>query len=197
MNHYIDILIQANPEISEPVLMSDLLSRLHRALLKRGQDPKPDSGIVALEGSEHIAISFPDYRITLGNRLRLHGTQAALTQLEASAWRRSFSGSCQLTEMTAIPEVHRWLRVQRQREGLSAAKLRRLAKRANGAVNAENLKEIQARKGIINTPFAGLKSTSTGQGFRLAIVQQRANEAGSGGFNSFGLSKNGACIPLF
>ncbi|MCK5355966.1 MAG: type I-F CRISPR-associated endoribonuclease Cas6/Csy4, partial [Methyloprofundus sp.] len=90
MNHYIDILIKPDEEMRENVLLNKVYAKFHKALF-------------TLQASD-IAVSFPQYKIILGKKLRIHGTESKLTALQASEWLGGLSGYCDISVIQAIPE---------------------------------------------------------------------------------------------
>ena len=74
-SHYIDITLLPDPEFSHAHLLGALVAKLHRALVQLKADD--------------IGISFPRYNLrprSLGDVLRLHGTEAALQRLMELPW---------------------------------------------------------------------------------------------------------------
>lgn len=91
MDAYLEIRLLPDPEFAPTTLMNVLFSKLHHAL-------------TALGGGK-IGVSFPDVepkKPALGQRLRLHGSQADLAALMASSL---LVGMRDHTAVTAIAEV--------------------------------------------------------------------------------------------
>ena len=72
MNNYFDVKILADDELPATMLINALYAKLHKALYDLD--------------STNIGVSFPAYKVTLGDMLRIHGTKAVLEQLQAKNW---------------------------------------------------------------------------------------------------------------
>lgn len=184
MDHYVDIQLLPDPELSQPVLMSALFAKIHSALisLKRVQ----------------IGISFPKIQALktdgLGDCLRVHGNiddlQLLLPQLTAFDY--AVSG-----HVLQIPALTKQCTVRRVQVDSSPERLRRrLMKRKH--VSAAEARQLISDRAVkrLDLPFIMLRSRSTGQMFRLFIEQKQIDTAVTGEFNSYGLS-NSATLPFF
>jgi CRISPR-associated endonuclease Csy4 len=184
MDHYVDIQLLSDPELSQPVLMSALFAKIH-------------STLVALN-SKHIGISFPKMQILktggLGDCVRAHGSSDDLQLLLPLL---SVFDYAIVKAVSPIPTSTNYCTVRRVQVDSSLDCLRRrLMKR-------KNMSEADARQLIsgntlkrLDLPFVTIKSRSTGQMFRLFIEQKQVDTAMSGEFNNYGLS-NSATLPLF
>lgn len=183
MNFYIDILILLDPEFPATVLMNSLYSKLHKALYDLH--------------STSIGISFPKYSVTLGNVLRIHGSNTDLKKLGKLNWVGSMDTFCKITEIQEVPKNHQYRIVSRKQASMSQSKLRRLVKR--GSIKEDEVANYEKTKNKkdLSEPFLELVSNSNGQHHRRYIdLGQLLDEPKSGTFDSFGLSKNGT-IPWF
>lgn len=189
MDHYVDIDVRPDPEFPTHQLLSALYAKLHRALVA--------------QGSDRIGVSFPGVRtdaphLGLGTRLRLHGGPADLSALLASDWLAGMRDHVTLAHVAAVPPGAQYRAVQRVQTASSPERLRRRLMRRHG-LNAD-----EARVRIPDTvacftdlPYLQLRSTSTGQSFRLFISHGPLQLAPvSGDFNAYGLSQGGT-IPWF
>ena len=187
MDHHIDIDVLPDPEFPTYQLMNALYAKLHRAL--------------AAENSTRIGVSFPGFSLKaphLGTRLRLHGDVAALSALMASGWATGMRDHVTLTPPTQVPETTKHRIVRRIQVKSSPERLRRRLMRRH------DLDAQQARQRIpdevahmAKQPYVQLRSTSTGQSFRLFIDHGPAqSHATAGDFNTYGLSQV-ATIPWF
>lgn len=184
MNNYIDIKILPDQEFSPSLLMNALFAKLHRALVEAGHG--------------EVGVSFPQAQKTLGDTIRLHGSQGALQRLMAIGWLKGLTDYTCVTAITAVPDNCRYRVVKRVQAKSSVERMyRRSVKK--GWLTAE---EAEAR---INTgkeqqltlPFVQLKSQSSGQAFRLFIQQGKLLDAPvKGGFSAYGLS-DVATVPWF
>lgn len=183
MNYYLDIRIQPDPEFPATVLMNAIYSKLHKALYD--------------QHSTTIGVSFPLYKLTLGNVLRLHGTAEALDKLQCQNWIGGMSGYCQQSDILQVPTNAKFRTVSRQQSTMSSAKLRRLIKR--GSITEEEAKNYTAKmftKGLDN-PYLELTSSSNGQRHRRYIeFGSLLDSPVEGDFDQFGLSKT-ATVPWF
>jgi CRISPR-associated endonuclease Csy4 len=187
MDHYVDIDVRPDPEFPAYQLMSALYAKLHRAL-------------VARQGAG-IGVSFPGFDpqgTHLGTRLRLHGSLAALAELLEGDWLTGMRDHVALAPPRPVPPDARHRFVKRVQVKSSPERLRRRLMRRS------SLDEREARERIpdelvqlTRLPFVQLRSTSTGQSFRLFIEHGPMQPgAAAGGFNAYGLSQ-GATIPWF
>jgi len=196
VNHYIDVDVQPDPDFPATQLMSALYGRLHRAL--------------AGEGTTEVGVSFPQMFERLGSNprhqehllgccMRLHGTSAALATLLASDWLKGMRDHVDMTPMHPVPAQATHRKVYRVQTKSSPERLRRRFMRRH------NVSEQEARARIpddmapryASWPSVDLRSSSTGQSFKLFIAhgpEQPEPEAGS--FSAYGLSQ-GSTIPWF
>lgn len=186
-SHYIDITLLPDPEFSHAHLLGALVSKLHRAL-------------VQLKAAD-IGISFPRYSLrprSLGEVLRLHGTDAALQRLMELPWLQGMRDHVQLTALLQAPlDAPRW-QVQRRQFKTSVDRLRRRRmRRKNETLEQAAVAIPDSVERCLKLPFVQLRSTSTGQPFSL-FVDQGPSRAGAvpGRFNTYGLSL-GSTIPWF
>lgn len=186
MDRYIDIQVLPDPEFSQPQLMSALFSKLHRALaeLKRTD----------------IGLSFPKVHSKgLGDRLRLHGSEAALNQLMALDWLKGMRDHSDVEPVRAVPEAVQYRVVRRVQSDSSPERLRNRLTRRKGLTEAQALEQIPAHTPakLLSLPFVSLRSQSTGQSFKL-FIEHGALIAQSqpGDFSAYGLSAQ-ATIPWF
>lgn len=183
MKHYIDSVLSPDPEFVETTLMNALMSKLHKALHELA--------------STSIGVSFPNYQVTLGNKLRIHGTESDLKNLQAKDWLGGMKGYCEITDIKPIPSKVKYRTVSRKQTTMSQAKLRRLIKRKS--ITEEEIKQYKAKmfsKGLDN-PYLEIVSNSNHQKHRRYIeFGELTNNPTNGEFDSFGLSKT-ATIPWF
>ena len=111
MNFYQDIRVLEDPEFKESMLMAALFAKLHRAL--------------GAYGEGDIGISFPRAEKILGDTIRLHGTQQALSAIAATPWLKGLRDYTQCSEILAVPEKVAYRTVSRVQVKSSAERLRR------------------------------------------------------------------------
>ena len=187
LGHYIELRLRPDPEVVPTHLLAALYTRAHRTL--------------AAQGSTNIALTFPDYsaeRHTLGERLRLHGSEADLQPWATGQWLGSLRDHVSAAPVAAVPAHAQHRTLRRVQVKSSPERLRRrLMKR-------HQLSEAQARERIpdsvactTNLPYLQLSSTSTAQQFKLFLALGGAqNGVQTGDFNAYGLSTT-ATVPWF
>ena len=183
MNKYIDIILQPDAEMRLNWLTNAIYTKLHKALFDNR--------------STTIGISFPNYKVTLGNVLRLHGNEPDLSNLMNKNWLGGMSGYCHVSDIQAVPDSVQHRTVSRVQTNMSQSKLRRLIKR--GSISEEEAKNYKARmfsQGLDN-PYIELQSSSNGHKHRRYIQFGESKETPvAGEFDQFGLSKT-ATVPWF
>ena len=183
MDFYIDITLTSDAETSVNRLLNAVYTKLHKALF----DLKADS----------IGVSFPAYRVLLGNRLRIHGSNSSLEKLQQLNWIGDLTGYCQISDVLAVPQNCQFRTVKRIQTTMSQSKLKRLIKR--GSITDEEAKVYREKmfsKGLDN-PYIELESTSNGHKHRRYFAFGELLEKPIVGFfDHFGLSK-AATIPCF
>lgn len=190
MDHYLDIDLRPDPEFAPHQLMSALFARLHRALVA---DP-----------SLELAVSFPRHRADLraphlGDRLRLHGSQAALNRLTAGDWLAGLRDHVAVAAAPAVvPPGARHRAVRRVQAKSSPERLRRRLMKRHGLDAEEARRRIPDEAAeTLGLPFLHLRSASTGQVFRLFVEHGPIGaEPRPGRFNAYGLSQT-ATVPWF
>lgn len=183
MEFYIDITLTPDAEIPVNRLLNSVYTKLHKSLV----DLKTDS----------IGVSFPSCHVLLGNRLRIHGSNNSLAELQKLNWVGGVSGYCQISDILAVPQDCQFRTIKRIQSTMSQSKLKRLIKR--GSITDEEIKAYKAKmfsKGLDN-PYVELESTSNGHKHRRYIAFGVLLEKPViGAFDQFGLSKT-ATIPWF
>ena len=183
MSFYVDIKIKPDDEMRENVLLNKVYTKLHKALF-------------TLKSTE-IAVSFPRYKVVLGDVIRLHGKEDKLITLQESNWLGGLAGYCDISSIKAIPNEVLYRTISRKQANMTDAKLRRLLKRQS--ITEDEAKEYRAKmfqQGLDN-PYIELQSTSNGHKHRRYLqFGELSNKSVEGEFDAFGLSKQ-ATIPWF
>ncbi|KJS04711.1 MAG: CRISPR-associated protein Csy4 [Gammaproteobacteria bacterium BRH_c0] len=183
MDTYIDIVLKPDQEIPLNWLTNAIYTKLHKTLCDLG--------------STRIGISFPAYKVTLGNVLRLHGSKDDLVTLQQENWLGGMSGYCNLSQALPVPDSVQYRTVSRKQSTMSQSKLNRLLKR--GSITEEEAKQYRAKmftKGL-DIPYLELQSGSNSHKHRRYIeFGQLRGQPVEGEFDQFGLSKI-ATIPWF
>lgn len=184
MNYFVNIRILPSPEFRDSMLMNEIFFNLHKVLVSQGEG--------------EIGISFPNFKKTLGDILRLHGTQASLQRLMSTDWMDRLMNYIKVSGIAKIPENVCYRVVKRIQTKSSAQRLIRRSVRKGWLTEEEaalKIKEKTDKK--LTLPFLQLKSLSTEQTFRLFVEHGPiTTEPMIGAFNAYGLSTN-ATIPWF
>ena len=183
MDSHLDITLLPDPELPATVIMNAVYIKLHKVLCDLN--------------SVDIGVSFPAYKVTLGNVLRVHGEAVKLVQLQQLEWLGGMSGYCSEGKLTSVPQNCCYRNVCRVQINMSQAKLNRLLKR--GSITDAQAVQYRAemlRQGL-DQPFIELKSSSNGNRYRRYIaLGELLNKPIVGTFDQFGLSKT-ATVPWF
>lgn len=183
MDYYIEILIKPDDEMRWNVLLNTIYTKFHKALC----DIETHS----------IGISFPKFRTTLGDMLRIHGSKEELENLQRLDWIGGMIGYCKVSEILPVPEGSKFRRVSRKQTTMSNAKLERLKKR--GSITEEEVKRYKAKlfsRGLAE-PYLELVSKTNGHKHRRYIeISEILDGAVTGQFDKFGLSRS-ATVPWF
>lgn len=183
MDYYIDITLKPDSNMRENVLMNQAYSKFHAAL--------------ASLKSTDIGVSFPNYKVMLGNMLRIHGSAERLERLQSSQWLGELISHCDLTKILPVPSSACYRICSRKQANMSKSKLNRLVKR--GTIPPDEVKDYIAKiyeQGISN-PYLELESASNGHKYRRYIAfSDISKNPKLGIFDQFGLSKD-ASIPWF
>jgi len=183
MNFYVDITLLPDDDIPTYFIRNKVYTKLHKAL----------STLKATD----IGVSFPKYRVKLGDVIRIHGAKQRLDGLQAMNWLGGLSGYCEVSDILAVPEKVKYRVVSRIQSNMTEAKLRRLIKR--GSITPEEVKQYKAKMfsiGLDNS-YLELESNSNGHKHRRYIqFGELSPTASKGEFDQFGLSKT-ASIPWF
>ena len=188
MTHYTDIHILSLPEIAPQHIMEKLFARVHLALAE-------------LNCSD-IGLSFPDVnekRPSLGQRLRLHGSEPGLRSLlDKTGIAATMRDYLRLGAILPIPDQVSFRQVRRAQSKSSVERLRRrLAKRHNLSMEEAAARIPASAAKQLDLPFIRVQSQSSGQFFYLFIHHGAIGQTPTPGeFNAYGLSTE-ATIPWF
>ncbi len=183
MDYYLDIKIVPDEEVPTYFIRNKVYSKLHKALFT----------LKAID----IGVSFPLYKVKLGNVIRIHGTENGLIKLQNTKWLGGLVGYCDVSTVQTIPDKVVYRTISRKQANMTEAKLRRLL--ARDSITQDEIKGYKAKmfaQGLDN-PYLELESTSNGHKHRRYLVFGRlTKERSLGTFDFFGLSKT-ASIPWF
>ena len=183
MKHYVDIVIKPDDEMRENILLNNVYAKLHKALF-------------TLKTTE-IAVSFPKYKVLLGDVIRLHGSESKLSELYNTNWLGGLSGYCLVSPIQIVPDDVSYRIISRIQANMTEAKLRRLIKR--DSISETEIKQYRAKMfGMgLDNPYFELQSSSNGHKHRRYIqFGELREEAVKGEFDYFGLSRV-ATVPWF
>ena len=183
MDYYLDLKIEPDEEVPIFFIRNKIYTKLHKALHTLN--------------ANDIGVSFPNYKLKLGDVIRIHASESRLNELQATNWLGGLKGYCEVGEIKPVPDDVQYRIVSRKQSTMTAAKLKRLIKR--GSINDEEAKQYKAKmftKGLSN-PYLELKSTSSGNNYRRYIqFSELLENSRAGEFDHFGLSKT-ATISWF
>lgn len=193
MDSYINIRFIEDDEVPIYFIRNKTFTKLHKAL----HDAKQTT----------IGISFPNYKVKLGDTIRLHGNKPTLETLQQSNWLGGLVGYCDMSEILPVPESIKGYRtVSRKQPTMTLKKLEKRIKhqKASGVLKTEDDIKVYQRQykekmyaSSLDNPYLELQSTSSGQLYRVFIQMGEIQEKSlTGEFNYFGLSKT-ATIPWF
>lgn len=183
MKFYQEITLLPDSEFPATVLMNSLYTKLHKVFCDLC--------------STNIGVSFPEYKNTLGNVLRIHGEQSVLNDLQGVDWLGGMKGYCKISGILSVPADAKFRTVSRKQSTMSHSKLNRLLKR--GSIIQDEIKNYKAKmfKNGFTGPYLQLTSGSNGNQHRRYIELGPVLDTHvSGTFDQFGLSKT-ATIPWF
>lgn len=187
MDHYLDLRLRDDPEFVLPQLMAALYAKLHRALVAAGHG--------------RIGVSFPDVQPEkrwLGERLRLHGSLPDLTALMQTDWLSGMRDHADCTDPAPVPAGAQYRTVRRVQADSNPDRLRRRLMRRHDLDEAAARQRIpDSAAATLNLPWLQLRSTSTGQHFRLFIQHGPPHpDPVLGTFSAYGLSPT-TTVPWF
>lgn len=185
MDHHLDLRLLPDPEFGPLALMEALYAKLHRALVAHA--------------STGIGVSFPAVQgLDLGLCLRLHGTRTELAALMDTAWLRGMRDHLTVGEIGVVPAQARHRCVSRRQSDSSPERMRRRLMRRHSIGEAEARERIpDSAATFLKLPSLRLRSTSTGQHFRLFVHHGPLQDTPTPGvFNAYGLSTT-TTVPWF
>ncbi|MBF0264822.1 MAG: type I-F CRISPR-associated endoribonuclease Cas6/Csy4 [Gammaproteobacteria bacterium] len=165
------------------VLLNKIYTKFHKALFTLNAD--------------NIGISFPKYKVLLGNTIRLHSSKQSMKELQSTNWIGGLSGYCDISAIQEIPEQVKYRTISRKQANMTEAKLRRLIKRST--ISSEETKKYKTKmfSQSLENAYLELDSNSNGHKYRRYIqFGELQDKPVNGHFDTFGLSKT-ATIPWF
>ena len=187
MDYFVDIRVNPDPEFPANQLMSALFSKLHRVLVSTKQ--------------KNIGVSFPSFNLKpvhLGNCLRLHSDRSSLTRLLETEWLMGIRDHVSVADPAQVPINPEYRVVNRLQSKSNPERLRRRLMQRHDLDKQQAIERIPDDAAcFLDLPFVQLRSTSTGQNFRVFINHGPIQSIASPGeYSAYGLS-NCATIPWF
>jgi len=184
MDYYQDIRVLADVETPEQVLMAQVFLHLHKVLQRAA--------------SNRIGISFPAVKVTLGDRIRLHGSHEDLAALQQSTWEQGLRDYINCSGIAKVPEGASWRYVKRVQVKSSAERLRRRSVSKGWLSESEALQRISnANEQRSDLPYLMIKSGSNGNAYPIFIEHGPIGAVPvDGSFSSYGLSAT-KTVPWF
>lgn len=186
MKHYIEIKLLPDPEFAPTLLMNALYVKLHRIFVELK--------------CNNIGVSFPDYdaeKPSLGQRLRLHGSDTRLQELVSTNWDTGMRDHLFVSNIYESPDNAKYAVFSRVQTKSNVERIRRRQMKRHSLSYEEACEKIpDTVKQKSSLPFITMKSSSTGQLFRMFIKQKTLNAPVQNCFNTYGLSRD-ATVPLF
>ena len=183
MKYFIEIQLKKNNDLRPNMLLNSVYTNLHHRLYEMK--------------SKDIGVSFPDYRVVLGQRLRIHGNLDDLNTFHSINWLGDLKKYCKVSDVEKVPQEVQYRTISRIQSTMSQSKLRRLVKR--GTIDEEDAKKYKVemlKKGLDN-PYVELVSASNGKLHRRYFnFGELQSKSVTGQFDTFGLSKE-ATVPWF
>lgn len=193
MQYYQQITLLPTAEASIYFLWEKVYPQIHLALV----DIQNESGHVP------VGVAFPGYTKNpwaIGNQLRLFAPdEETLRKLDASHWLQRLKDYVHITGIRPVLRAQAYAIYQRRQPKSSMERLaRRKARRHNLSFEqaVASLSDFREERQI-RIPYIQLKSQSSQHRFRLFITQKEVNKPHRGFFNTYGLSLEGATVPIF
>jgi len=193
MKYYLDITLLPDAEITLGFIWQKVYQKIHLALAENK----------VADNESSIALSLPNYgdhKFPLGNKLRLLAeTEQVLDTLAINTWLKYFTDHTHITSIKSVPEsVNEYVCFSRKQFKTNLSRLaRRRAKRHNETFEQALQHYASFDDKETKLPFINVKSLSKGEQFRLFIERKVREQAKTGKFNCYGLSKDQATVPWF
>ena len=185
-SHFADLTLRGDEETPVREVLEIVFARLHLALTRT-----PASGVGLSFPAATLPGPFTPAR-SLGNVIRLHGSEEALRTLLVAPWTSNLADHLVTSPLAPIPAGASPIRLVRVQ---AKSNTDRLVRRA---VKRRGLTEMKAREAYaghaperLALPYLSVRSASTKQSFRLFVHQEPAAEPRPGTFSAYGLSVPG------
>ncbi|UAB71341.1 type I-F CRISPR-associated endoribonuclease Cas6/Csy4 [Vibrio sp. SCSIO 43132] len=184
MDHYLDIQVEPDIELSAPALLNNLFAKFHRT--------------VAQTCKGQIAVSFPKQQKTLGNTLRLHGSYHHLSILMEQPWLKGLRDYTQVGSISPVPESILGYRTVSRVQKKSPQNMRKRSIKKGWLSAGEAIHRIpDTAQSLLALPYLQLRSLSNKNVMRIYIKLGEVSQTQTAGeFSSYGLSRT-ATIPWF
>ena len=184
MDYYLDIQVHPDMEITTPALLNNLFAKFHRAMNQYC--------------AGKVAVSFPLYNTSLGNTLRLHGSQKDLEQLMIQPWLKGLRDYTTVSAVMPVPANIVGYRTIYRVQKKSPHNLRKRAVAKGRMTEQEALTKIpDSLQERLILPFIQIQSLSSQQVMRIYVAQGNIlSEPVKGELSSYGMSRT-TTIPWF
>lgn len=178
MDHYIEISLKNCDKRYINQIINEIISFIHKQI------------IFIAPGK--IGISFPDYDEFLGTRIRIHGSEDLLKQIQT--FNLAYIKGVYYTEVLKIPDDVSFAVFSRKRPSKQNSKLKRYQKKGIMVDSKKYIREMCRE--VLEFPYFNASSTSTKQSYKVFVSYKKVDKFNEGKFDSFGLSSE-ATVPLF
>ena len=199
MNYYQEINFRPDAEVSTRFILEKTYAQLHLALAEYQSQ----------RDAFDIGVAFPQYNLNeadasqtaLGAQLRIIGSSMeSLAQLNLRTWLSRFSDYAPLSEIQQCPPPTYYATFTRTRPQ-SQSGYRRMVRRKMERDGITEEEACASFSGKLTTkssaPHVYLQSLSNEQRYPLFIQKTEVEAPVAGTFNSYGLSQQGATVPMF
>ena len=199
MISYQEVRIIPDPEVGLGFLWTKVYTQIHLALAEYTKNIDPKG----------LGITFPEYnydiknpkKSTLGRSLKVYTKDSdSLAKLDLKIWLKRLDGYVTLSGIVSaeLSEKHAaFTRYQpKNQAGLRRMLRRRIEKLRESEEQAQShIDQLKTEKTTL--PFIQLESLTNFNEFRLYIKRLEVSEQKEGTFTTYGLSKDGATVPVF
>lgn len=192
MNHYQEISLLPNADISVYFLWQKVYQQIHLALVE-GKNA---------DNASAIGVAFPEYAAnanSLGTNLNLFAEdEKSLEQMQCEKWLSRLKDYVHIFPIKTVPEkleghaCFKHIKLKGNKEKLARRRAKRKGETLQEALlHYEDFKEQNSK-----LPYINMTSQTNGQRFRLFIEKKETKEPHTGLYSCYGLS-NTTTVPLF
>jgi len=192
MDHYQEITLFPNADISQYFIWQKLYQQIHIALAENKTE----------DNKSAIGLAFPEYNAGnyfLGTKLRLFAEEEKLLEkMQCEKWLNRLKDYLHIYPIKPVPEkivgyaCFKHIKLKGNNEKLARRRAKRKGETLQQALAYFDDFEAQRSK----LPYINMTSQTNGQRFRLFIEKQAMEEPQTGLYSCYGLS-NTTTVPLF